>query len=241
MTAMIHETIQVHMLPWNMVTMQAEHIIRNYADALFPVLSACEKHICVRCTHGTNTRLVQRVSKLRMDTTTMQITCATCKTDDTVVRVNVFGKLNYIRNVKYFGCHECTALHIYDPVNPLACTRYDIQAQIPRVSLGDVVGSVLIPANPQRDDNKVKRTDRKNRCKWCGRVCSARTLQLLHVPSASIVHITLCFKHFPAAFMISMILDVDTCVRYIVDINKTASQTSGRSKAKILKLLTSKN
>jgi hypothetical protein len=234
-TAMIHDTIQVHMLPWNMVTMQATRIVQNFSDSLFPVLTACEKHICVRCTHGTNARLVQRVSKLRMDTTTMQITCATCKTEDTVVRINVFGKLLSIRNIKYFACQECTALHIYDPVNPLKCTRYNLQAPIPRLQQGDRSSFPMIPTEPEGIKNLEKRTDKKNRCKWCGRVCSARTLQLLHVPSASVVHITLCFKHFPPAFMLKMIIDVDTFVRYVVDMTNTMSQSAGRMKVKRLK------
>lgn len=225
-TETIHDTVQVHMLPWNMVLTQAARIVENFSDSLFPVLTACEKYICIRCTHGINSRLVQRVSKLRMDTTTMHITCANCKTDDTVVRINVFGKLISIRNVKYFCCQECTSLHIYDPESPLTCTRYNIPSQIPLLDTKTIPYPplVLTPLNHPKD--------KKNRCKWCGRICSARTLQLLHIPSASVVSITLCFKHFPSAFMINMIIDVDTFVRYTIDATNTQSQNSGKLKAK---------
>jgi hypothetical protein len=236
-TEIIHDTVQVHMLPWNMVLAQAARIVDKFSETLFPILTACEKHICIRCVHGNNSRLLHRVSKLRMDTKTMQISCANCKSDNTVVRVNVFGKLVYIRGVKYFCCQECTSLHIYEPESPLTCTRYNTKIVLEPLDLNTTSNSSL-----QHPDTANKytqsqthagkalthRTDKKHRCKWCGRVCSARTLQLLHTSSASVVSVTLCFKHFPAVFMLKMIIDTDAFVRYTIDMANNAHQTGGR-------------
>ncbi|KAJ1495849.1 hypothetical protein T484DRAFT_1740615 [Baffinella frigidus] len=57
--------------------------------------------------------------------------------------------------------------------------------------------------------------DRKHRCKWCARVCSARSILLLHQSSVSVVSLTLCFKHMPPQHMIGIIQDTNALVRYI--------------------------
>jgi hypothetical protein len=241
-TEMIHQTVQIHALPWNLVKTQATRIVDKFAELLFPVLAACEKHICIRCAHGTNTRLLQRVSKLRMNTKTMQLSCANCKSDDTVVKINVFGKILSIRNVKYFSCQECTALHIYNPESPLTCTRYDIPAMIPLLDLNTRSNTSSLLATTVKEDTNLSKIDckphphmdRKNRCKWCGRICSARTLQLLHTASASTVSVTLCFKHFPALFMLKMIIDTESFVRYTIDVANNAIQNASKSKSKRL-------
>jgi hypothetical protein len=263
-TELIHQTVTVYMLPWNLVTTQAARIVDKFSDALFPVLTACEKHICIRCAHGTNSRMLQRVSKLRMDTQTMHITCANCKSEDTVVKINVFGKLLCIRNVYYFGCQECTSLHVYNPESPLTCTRLNMRAAVPLLDCGttsllptsllptsllptSLLPTSLLPTSllqtnklaqsqvMMSDDvtSKIQRNaDRKNRCKWCGRICSARTIQLLHTASASMVSVTLCFKHFPAVFMLKMITDTDSFVRYTIDTINNTTKNANRSKIK---------
>jgi hypothetical protein len=235
-TEMIHQTVQTYALPWNLMKTQANRIVDKFADILFPVLTACEKHVCIRCAHGTNTRMLQRVSKLRMNTKTMQLSCANCKSDDTVLKINVFGKILSIRDVKYFCCQECTSLHIYNPESPLTCTRYDIHAPIPLLDIHDGSNiSSLRATDLSKGSHMVQpRIERKNKCKWCGRICSARTLRLLHTASASMVCITLCFKHFPDMFMLKMIVDTDSFIRYTIDVSNNAKDHVARSRCKKL-------
>ena len=67
-------------------------------------------------------------------------------------------------------------------------------------------------------NNTVKPRDRKHRCKWCGRVCSARSIVLLHQASVSLVSMTLCFKHMPPQHMVGMIKDTNALMRYIMSL-----------------------
>jgi hypothetical protein len=233
-TSCVEQVLHTKMLPWNMVRAQAARITEKYKETLFPATSACEKHICIKCVLSVNTRIMLRVSKLRMKTSTGKLTCVNCNSDDTVLQVNVFGKLLNIRNTAYFGCQECAALHEYNPVHPLMCTRTPVGVSMPmfdphnvqRTWCGgaDVHGAMALSTSRQMrayahatiapPPEPVVR-DRKHRCKWCARVCSARNILLLHQASVSIVSLTLCFKHMPPHHMIGIIQDTNALVRYI--------------------------
>jgi hypothetical protein len=46
------------------------------------------------------------------------------------------------------------------------------------------------------------------------------------------VSVTLCFKHFPAVFMLKMITDTDSFVRYTIDTINNTTKNANRSKIK---------
>jgi hypothetical protein len=232
-TNTVEQALNTRMLPWNMVRAQAAHIADKYSNSLFPITAICEKHICIKCVLAINTRIMPRVSKLRMKTSTGKLTCANCNSEDTVMKVNVLGKLLNIRNTAYFGCQECTALHEYNPIHPLMCTRKGVSLplfdphNINRSWCGGAErhGAMAVTTQEEKrkaennivDQPKIEKTrDRKHRCKWCGRVCSARNMVLLHQASMSVVSMTLCFKHMPPQHMTGMIKDTNALVRYIM-------------------------
>jgi hypothetical protein len=231
-TNIVEQALHTRMLPWNMVRAQAARTVDKYTNPLFPVTAVCEKHICIKCVLAINTRIMPRVSKLRMKTSNGKLTCANCNSVDTVLKVNVFGKLLNIRNTAYFGCQECTSLHEYNPIHPLMCTRKNVSLPIfdphnvNRSWCGgvEIHGAMAVTTKEQQrkaentivEHPKTETTrDRKHRCKWCGRVCSARNMVLLHQASMSLVSMTLCFKHMPAQHMIGMIKDTNALIRYI--------------------------
>jgi hypothetical protein len=238
-TNCIEQAMHTKMLPWNMVRAQAAHITQKYSDHLFPITSACEKHICIKCVISGGTKSIARISKLRMQLSTGKLTCANCNAEDTVLCVNVLGKLLNIRNISYFGCQECTSLHEYNPVHPLMCTRHPQGISMPLfdphnthrswtggVQIHGAMALTTVEQKQHAEDNIVIEPtetvtrDRKHRCKWCGRVCSARSMLLLHQPSASTVSMTLCFKHMPPHHMLGMIKDTNALVRYIMASNE---------------------
>jgi hypothetical protein len=232
MTNTVEQALHTRMLPWNMVKAQSARIVGKFSHTLFPITAVCERHICIKCVLTVTSRMMPRVSKLRMNTSNGTLTCANCNSVDTVVKVNLLGKLLNIRKTGYFACQECTSLHEYDPVNPLMCTRHKISLpmfdphNVNRSWTGgiEIHGAMAVTTELQKrkaEDNIVEHIkpaptrDRKHRCKWCGRVCSARNMVLLHQASVSIVSMTLCFKHMPPQHMIGMIQDTRALVRYI--------------------------
>lgn len=229
----IQGALYTNMLPWNMVRAQTARIMTNYTDTLFPMMSVCEKNICLKCVLSVNCRILSRVSKLRMDTISTRLTCANCNSHNTVVRINMLGKLLNIKNVAYFSCQECTALHEYDPTNPLKCTKNGQNKSLLLFDPHDVAhenvldlsvhGAVALSTPAEQISTRsnlhtletINKRDRKHRCKWCGRVCSARNFHLIHTMSVSVVSMTLCFKHMPPQHMLSMIKDTNALMRYI--------------------------
>ena len=230
---LIQHAVYTNMLPWNIIRAQTARIMANFELAFFPIMSICEKNICIKCVLSVNCRVLQRISKLRMDTNTTELTCANCNSHNTVVKINMLGKLLNIRNVSYFSCQECTALHEYDPVYPLRCTKKPHSISLPlfdphnitheNVFDTSVHGAVALSTPNEQCSTKrqlhshgtINICDKKHRCKWCGRVCSARTFQLIHTMSVSIVSMTLCFKHMPPLHMLGMIKDTNALMRYI--------------------------
>ena len=229
----IQHALYTNMLPWNIIRAQTARIMANFEHTLFPIMSVCEKNICIKCVLSLNCRILPRVSKLRMDTDTTTLSCANCNSHNTVVRINMLGKLLTIRNVSYFSCQECTALHEYDPIHPLMCTKNNQNISLPLFdphnikhenALDSSVHGALVLSTPNEQlstkihlypPNTINVCDRKHRCKWCGRVCSSRVFQLIHTMSVSVVYMTLCFKHMPPLHMLSMIKDTNALMRYI--------------------------
>jgi hypothetical protein len=231
-TNTVERALNTQMLPWNMILAQSARIVSKYTETLFPITSACEKHICIKCVLGITTRIMPRITKLRMKTSNGKLTCANCNCVDTVLKVNLLGKLLNVRQMSYFVCAECTSLHEYNPVHPLMCTRKELSLplfdphNVSRLWTGGVEthGAMAVTTTEERrkaEDNIVEQIkqnhvkDRKHRCKWCGRVCSARNLVLLHQASVSMVSLTLCFKHFPNPGVALFIKDTNALVRYI--------------------------
>jgi hypothetical protein len=232
-TNCIHQALHTNMLPWNMLRAQSARIVSNFSETLFPILSVCEKHICLKCVLAVNSRVMLKVTKLRMNTATTKLSCANCTSADTVVKINVLGKLLSIRDQTYFCCQECTSLHEYDPTSPLVCTRRPTATMLPLFDPHNVMyqntpmsevtrlyGASALKLEKESVNNcqltpAATTRDRKHRCKYCARICSSRNIQLLHAASASLVSITLCFKHMPPQHSLKNIHDTEALVRFI--------------------------
>jgi hypothetical protein len=214
----IHNAIKVFSLPWNFITVQASYVCERYKEQPLPLVNYCCKYFCLMCICNSTAKILQKCTKLRIDVQTSKIVCASCNSVDAVIAVNMFGKLLQIHNRFMFACHACTALHEYDPTSPMRCTNTTVVASPPLPLTG-----VLHADTPRQDVTRTKVATRqlgrgrKVQCKWCGKVCAPRVINILHVPTARILSITLCFKHTPPPHMWKFMHDVEALVRYLTN------------------------
>jgi hypothetical protein len=218
----IHNALRVFALPWNFLSVQAKYVCEKYKEQSLPIRNYCCKYFCLMCACNNTSNILQKCTKLRIDVQTSNIVCATCNSADAVIAVNMFGKLLQIQDRFMFACHTCTALHEFDSTSPLMCTNTTmISAPLQLLfTQQDTVNNLAVKSTANDAGHKQVSRGRKVRCKWCGKVCAPRVTQILHVATASMLSITLCFKHTPPMHMWKFLNDVEALVRYLQSLQK---------------------
>ena len=214
----IHNTLKIFALPWNFILAQARFVCDRYNEQTMPLRNYCSKYFCLLCACNNNTNILQKCTKLRIDVHNNMIVCATCNSTEGVIAINMFGKLLHVQDRFMFACHMCTGLHEYDTTAPLMCTN---------TATANTPVQLLYTQKPTTPHYGKKGTGsttmqrgRKVRCKWCGKVCAPRVVNILHVPTARILSITLCFKHTPPAHIWQFVHDVEALVKYLNTLQK---------------------
>jgi hypothetical protein len=202
----VHSCMTLRSLPRNIIEQLATSIMQNHSNCMLTMHSLCVKHLCVSCLLQGGMHALQRSLKMRLQTTSGELICASCNTSKTVLSVNVFGKLLCVNGQVLFCCVNCAMFQSYNPAQPLQCVR----------CTGNASKTVSL------------RQSRKRSCVWCGRTCMARPLALLHTRSAQIVYAALCFKHTPPQHMIQFIYDTDSLLRYLLDAMRRQRPRRGR-------------
>ena len=214
----IHDTLTLNALPWNFLMAQARFVCKRYNEQTMPLRNYCSKHFCLLCACNNTMNILQKCTKLRIDVHNSTIVCATCNSGDGVISINMFGKLLKIQDRFMFACHMCTALHEYDPTAPLLCTN----ATVANSQVQLLYTSEITTTNETATSSRSLQVNRgrKVRCKWCGKVCAPRVVQILHIPTARILSITLCFKHTPPPHIWQFVHDVEALVKYLQSLQK---------------------
>ena len=214
----IHDTLKLFSLPWNFLMAQAKFVCTRYQEQTMPLRNYCSKYFCLFCACNNTTNILQKCTKLRIDVQNSHIVCAACNSTEGVIAVNMFGKLLKVQDKYMFACHMCTALHEYDATAPLMCTNTTMVASPVQLlytlqnSRYDVIANDVT--------TKPVHRGRKVRCKWCGKVCAPRVVNILHVPTAQILSITLCFKHTPPPYIWQFVNDVEALIKYLQSLQK---------------------
>jgi hypothetical protein len=198
----VHSVIRVFSLPKNMVKREAERVLSLHKENPLLLHNVCCKNMCVACLLQNGNKSFYKRLKLRMDTTTDKLVCATCESQDTMVQVNVFAKLLRVGQSTYFCCSTCASFQVYDPSAPLACSRCATSSK----------------------EHKLRQ--RKRACVFCARVCIGRAFPLLFTAAATEVFVTLCFKHTPPQHAWQHIHDVEALEQYALHTPSTRKKKS---------------
>jgi hypothetical protein len=214
----IHDTLKLFALPWNFLVAQAKFVCMQYQEQTMPLRNYCSKYFCMLCACNNTTNILQKCTKLRIDVHNSRIVCAACNSTNGIIAINMFGKLLQIQDRFMFACHMCTALHEYDATAPLMCTNSTIVNSPVQL----LYSKQDTPTNAPSTESGTKQIQRgrKVRCKWCCKVCAPRVVNILHIPTARILSITLCFKHTPPPHMWKFVHDVDALVKYLQSLQK---------------------
>jgi len=174
-----HEKLMVYKLPWNIMDMQAQAVLRK--TTLNPMLTynICHKSICLRCVVQCNQKamrtLFTRNDTLRMCLQTHEPQCANCMSTRWVVQLNLLGHVIRIHTWYMYLCPYCCRIHEWG--------GHGVEFNM---NSGEL---------PCKNQNMSSSVDRRKQCAICDRSCTNTALQVLHVPTTSIRNVFLCSKH----------------------------------------------
>ena len=217
--ARVHKCLQTHMLPSNIVSSLARRLINTHKYNPLMIFNACCKNFCMKCLLGSSSGAFVRSIKLRMDTRSGSLVCASCNQSDAIVRTNVFGKLLQVEKQTYFVCVQCTMMQPFDPAYPLQCTQSTCESFKEKNGTGQRDASL---------GNGERPRGRKRECVFCKKPSLTRPVPLLHARSARTVYVTMCFKHTPPPHMWKYILDTTALFNYVYMQNETTTQSRKR-------------
>jgi hypothetical protein len=175
-----HEKLMVYKLPWNIMDLQAQAVLRK--TTLNPMLTynICHKSICLRCVVQCNQKalrtLFTRNDTLRMCLNTHEAQCANCLSTRWVVQLNLLGHVIRIHTWYMYLCPFCCRVHEWGGCG----VEFN-------------VNSDELPC--KKDNINTTHVDRRKQCGICDRSCTNSAFQVLHVPTSTIRNVFLCSKH----------------------------------------------
>lgn len=104
----IRDTIKVHVLPHNIVQEQCVKLHRALAHDTIVFFHSIFLYQCLRC--RSNLSSGKTNSRLRTDAAGC-VSCCVCKSHDSVVRINVLGRIVEVFEQKFYFCHFCMGVH----------------------------------------------------------------------------------------------------------------------------------
>jgi len=180
---LIQQEIRVTPLPANLRRIQLE---RLWADGAASMMRRSylqsRLHICMRCmmTQRPNAQQGPQTARMRLDTLTQRLVCATCLTPDPLC-VNLVGRvLQYRRGRHYYLCPGCATVQVYRGEGE--------QPWAPGGGCGH-----REPAAP--DQHKSFR--RKERCLVCSEHCLVHTARRVDHLTGEMLELHFCQRHCP--------------------------------------------
>eukprot|EP00960_Hanusia_phi_P061526 764867-Hanusia_phi.AAC.3 len=183
----IHARCRVYPLPCNLVARQAAMLLDRYGDDHAQFTNVMKVHICLRCSNKLTEGCVS--AKLRLCMATGNLVCTSCGVPDTVVSVNMLGKVLVIQNSTYYLCPACGL-----------CRPWGFD------------GTEFSCLECRHAARPAPRRSRSRRCLCCSKTNNLERTTLL-LPSLCVrVQVTLCSRHTLPAHIMRFVVDVgDFC------------------------------
>ena len=108
----IQQTIQILPLPGNLKRMQLERLQATGPAMKRSSYLQTRWYICTQCMI-TSQKQQHHHAKLRLDTLSHRLVCATCLSPDPVIAVNMVGRIMVFHKTHYYLCPRCSAVHAY--------------------------------------------------------------------------------------------------------------------------------
>ena len=108
----IQRSVQMFSLPGNLKRLQMERLEAAGPEGQRAAYLQSRWYICTHCMI-TNQKTQHHSTRLRLDTLSQRLVCATCLSPDSVVAVNMLGRIMVLYKTHYYLCPQCTLVHAY--------------------------------------------------------------------------------------------------------------------------------
>lgn len=191
----VHQNIQCFPLPTNLMKLQIQQLFQLSSHCLHHIDNVSKMYVCLHCTNKPKADPLKK--ELRMCMQTCEFTCSNCKNGNTVLPINMLGRLLLIKNSFYYLCPFCTRVHQWNGTG-MEFTRPHEDCVLDFVST--------------RRNKKVK-VD----CVRCQRNSNGQPLVLFDRNQERMITAYLCSRHMPPAYILPYIKDTYQLAQYIVD------------------------
>ena len=207
----LQTNVSTHALPRNLVAASAAALRNAIARDPYRVHCASKLHACMWCLNRpTGNPLAQR---LRLDTETRSLSCATCGPGAPVIRINLLGRLLRVGDSYFYFCAKCRSVHVWGGAGTEfgegPCTRAGRAPESVPPAPHDQTLPLFERHNRTRFGTRTHRRD-FGTCLCCENAAAPHYVCVLHVPWRRFVVLFFCGRHTVSAHMRRFVVDTQT-------------------------------
>jgi uncharacterized protein YjeT (DUF2065 family) len=197
----LHARCRVFPLPCNLAAMQSSTLLRRFSADHFQMNNMMKVHLCLKCCNKINGPTVS--SKLRLCMETNELRCASCGLRNSIVSVDMLGKVLVIQGASYILCPCCGMFRRWAHTG----TEFTRPCQIQGHPQGQLQGQL---------QERGRGCSRE--CIKCGKTSNLERVVVLNAQYGVHIHIYLCSKHMLPSYILKFVVDIRdlavACVNY---------------------------
>lgn len=249
----LHSRCRVYPLPCNLTAMQCSALLKRYSSDHFQMDNMMKIHICMKCCNKLNGFTVS--SKLRLCMQSNQLRCASCGLQNSIISVNMLGKILVIQGVSYILCPCCGTFKRWNHTGNEFTKPCEFANHYSNPRIGTSLSSILKMSNDYNCEYSDIRS-RKNKsgpvraedvtmvnsklikngrscckeCIRCGKTSNLERVTVLNAKYGVQIQLYLCMKHILPSYIMKFVVDIkdlaQACVNY--DISREKRRRCGK-------------
>lgn len=241
----IHSRCKVYPLPCNLASMQCAALLKRYSSDHFQMENMMKIHICMKCCNKLNGFTVS--SKLRLCMQTNKLRCASCGLQNSILSVNMLGKILVIQGASYILCPCCGTFKRWNCTGNEFTKPCEFADHYSNPRIGTSLSSILKMSNEYSEfknrknarqataDPSNAKTIKNGRacskeCIRCGKTSNLERVTVLNARYGVQIQLYLCAKHVLPGYIMKFVIDIKdlarACIHY--DQSKEKRRRSGK-------------
>jgi hypothetical protein len=185
--SVVHQMIHVYQMPSNIVMRQVQALLKHFNGDSMLLNSVCKKSICLKCIcnikQASSAHTI--LNNSRMCLQSCELRCNKCSNSDSLVTINMLGKMLQIERHMYFICPFCIKVHLWNSTGTefMSCAAMSTAIETKKN------GHIVRPT-PKRSGK------RQYTCFVCQKQSNTINMSLVDVANFKMKNISLCSKHY---------------------------------------------
>ncbi|EKX49317.1 hypothetical protein GUITHDRAFT_104845 [Guillardia theta CCMP2712] len=241
----LHSRCKVYPLPCNLTAMQCSAILKRYSSDHFQMENMMKVHICMKCCNKLNGFTVS--SKLRLCMQTNQLRCASCGLHNSIISVNMLGKILVIQGASYILCPCCGTFKRWNHTGNEFTKPCEFANHYSNPRIGTSLSSILKMSSSDHggyyNDIKNRKSSKSSyfkfeasdtnstlikngracckECIRCGKTSNLERVVVLNAKYGVHIQLYLCMKHMLPRYIMKFVIDIKDLARACVNYDRS--------------------